>query len=70
LSEPLGQPTGEELLRAATLALLEARRSGPGAIRSYSEALRSRIDSRGHLAEDGLVVEVLETVVAMEARMR
>jgi diguanylate cyclase (GGDEF)-like protein len=52
LSEPLGQPTGEELLRAATLALLEARRSGPGAIRSYSEALRSRLDSRGHLAEE------------------
>ncbi len=52
LPERLDQPSGEALLRAATLAAIEARRSGPGAIRSYSEALRGRVDARGHLAEE------------------
>lgn len=50
LSGRLADPTGEGLLHAATLALIEARRSGPGAIRSYSDAMRHRVESRGHLA--------------------
>ena len=34
LSARLTAPTGETLLQAATLALIEAQRSGPGAVRS------------------------------------
>ncbi len=52
LPERLRAPTGEGMLRAATLAVIEARRSGPGAIRSYSETLRARIEARNHLVED------------------
>jgi diguanylate cyclase (GGDEF)-like protein len=48
----VGLPTGEALLQSATVAMLEAQRSGPGAIRSYSEAMRARIASRNNLAEE------------------
>ena len=58
LSGRLREPTGEGLLHAATLALIEAQRSGPGAIRSYSDAMRHRVESRGHLA--GEVAAALE----------
>lgn len=58
LSGRLRTPTAEGLLRGATLALLEARRSGPGSLRSYSEALRHRVESRSDLA--GEVAEALE----------
>ncbi|WP_210529060.1 putative bifunctional diguanylate cyclase/phosphodiesterase [Rubellimicrobium arenae] len=45
-------PTGESMLQAATIALLEAQRSGPGAIRSYSDAMRARIGSRDDLVRE------------------
>ncbi|EPX84265.1 diguanylate cyclase/phosphodiesterase [Rubellimicrobium thermophilum DSM 16684] len=54
----LRSPTGETLLQAAMLALIEAQRNGPGAIRSYSEAMHARINSRGALA--GEVAAALE----------
>ena len=58
LSGRLREPTGDGIIHAATLALIEARRSGPGAIRSYSDAMRHRIESRGHLS--GEVASALE----------
>lgn len=48
----LPTPTGEQLLQAATLALIEAQRNGPAAIRSYSEAMRARMASRNNLADE------------------
>ncbi len=48
----LPSPTGETLLQAATLALIEAQRSGPGAVRSYSEAMRARVATRNNLADE------------------
>lgn len=50
--------TGATLLRAASLAAIEAGRSGPGAIRSYSPALRRRVDSRASLSVE--VADALE----------
>ncbi len=57
------QPKGKDLLQMATLAMIEAQRSGPSAIRSYSEALHNRITSRTNLAgemraalEDGQIL--------------
>lgn len=52
LPERIRAPTGEALLRAATLAAIEAQRSGPGAIRSYSDAMRLRSEARTHLVEE------------------
>lgn len=52
LPERLRAPTGEAMLRAATLAVIEAQRSSPNAIRSYSEAMRARVDARSHLVGD------------------
>ena len=48
----LSAPTGESLLQAATLAMLEASRSGPSAIRSYSDAMRARVATRNNLADE------------------
>jgi diguanylate cyclase (GGDEF)-like protein len=45
-------PRGDDLLQAATLALHEAQRSGPGAIRSYSDAMKTRVARRNSLADD------------------
>ena len=50
LATRLDLPTGEKLLQAATTAMIEAERGGPGAIRGYSEAMRKRIVSRNSLA--------------------
>ncbi|NDU99752.1 GGDEF domain-containing phosphodiesterase [Pseudoroseicyclus tamaricis] len=47
------------LLQAANAALIEAQRAGPGAIRSYSEAMKSRIASRNGLTFE--VADALET---------
>jgi diguanylate cyclase (GGDEF)-like protein len=58
LSPRLRAPTGEGLLHAATLALIEAQRTGPAAMRSYSDALRHRVETRGHLA--GEVASAIE----------
>ncbi|TNC46591.1 GGDEF domain-containing protein [Rubellimicrobium rubrum] len=52
LPERLEHPTGEALLQAATVALVEAQRGGPAAIRSFSEAMRIRVDARGGLAQE------------------
>lgn len=57
LDSRIDDPTGEGLLQAAQLAMIEAGRSGPGAIRSYSGAMRARVDSR-----DGLAGEVAEAM--------
>jgi diguanylate cyclase (GGDEF)-like protein len=51
LAARLDDPTGETLLQAATAALIEAQRNGPSAIRSYSMAMRDRINSRNSLSE-------------------
>lgn len=49
LASRLPEPSGEKILQAATTALIEAQRHGPGAIRSYSEAMQTRITSRSDL---------------------
>ncbi|MCX7302575.1 MAG: bifunctional diguanylate cyclase/phosphodiesterase [Rhodobacterales bacterium] len=54
----LGNPSGESVLQAATLAMIEAQRSGPSGIRSYSDAMKARITSRSILAKE--VSEALE----------
>jgi diguanylate cyclase (GGDEF)-like protein len=54
----LNKPTGETVLQAATSAMIEAQRSGPSAIRSYSDAMRARIASRNSLSNE--VAEALE----------
>jgi len=48
----LDHPTGERLLQTATTALIEAQRSGPSAIRSFSDAMRHRVASRNSLADE------------------
>lgn len=52
LAEKLDDPTGESVLQAAIAAMIEAQRSGPSAIRSYSEAMRARIVSRNGLSDE------------------
>jgi diguanylate cyclase (GGDEF)-like protein len=52
LSARLKDPTGEAVLQSATLAMIEAQRSGPSGIRSYSDAMRARIASRDILADE------------------
>lgn len=51
LTSRIDRPTGTGLLQAATLAMLEAQRSGPAAIRSYSAAMKGRIASRSDLSD-------------------
>ena len=50
LAGRLAAPDGEALLQAANVALIEAQRNGPGAVRSFSEAMKSRISSRNTLS--------------------
>lgn len=52
LASRLDTPTGEALLQAAKTAMIEAQRSGPSAIRSYSDAMRRRIVTRKSLSDD------------------
>ncbi len=52
LAATLDRPDGEAILQAATAAAIEAQRGGPGAIRSYSEAMRDRIVSRNSLSRE------------------
>lgn len=52
LAARLADPSAEALLQAATLAMLEAQRNGPAAIRSYSDAMKARIASRNSLSEE------------------
>jgi len=44
--------SGEALMDASMVAMIEARRNGPSAIRSYTPEMRSRIDARHSLIED------------------
>lgn len=50
LADRLERPTAEYLLHGATLALFEAERHGPAAIRSYSPAMKQRIADRTALS--------------------
>ncbi len=52
LASRLSNPTGETVIQAATLAMIEAQRSGPSGIRSYSDAMKARITSRNILTEE------------------
>jgi diguanylate cyclase (GGDEF)-like protein len=52
LASRLDDPDGQKVLRAAVSAQIEAARSGPGAIRCYSEAMRSRVVTRNQLADE------------------
>lgn len=52
LAARLDNPTGESVLQTATSALIEAQRNAPNAIRSYSEAMRTRIASRNSLSRE------------------
>ncbi len=49
LASRVPDPTGEKILQAATTGLIEAQRHSPGAIRSYSDAMQTRIMSRSDL---------------------
>lgn len=48
----LQHPAGSDLLQAATLALIEAQRGGAASIRSYSEAMRYRVNVRNSLSDE------------------
>jgi diguanylate cyclase (GGDEF)-like protein len=52
LANRLDDPTGERILQAATTALIEAQRSGPAAIRSYSAAMHARVNGRSDLTDE------------------
>lgn len=52
IASRLKGPTGDSVLQAATSAMIEAQRSGPSAIRSYSDAMRARIASRNSLSDE------------------
>jgi diguanylate cyclase (GGDEF)-like protein len=52
LPDRVPEPGGGALLRAATLAAIEAQRNGPAAIRSYSDAMHRRIANRSRLAAE------------------
>ena len=46
------EDTGKRMLMAAESAMIEARRNGPGAIRSYSKEMKQRFDAQQNLVED------------------
>ena len=52
LSGRIERPDGETMLQAAKAALVEAQRSGPAAIRSYSKAMRDRIEARSAISRE------------------
>jgi len=52
LSNRMSMPTAEALFQASMTAMIEAQRSGPSGVRSYSNAMRRRIDSRRFLADE------------------
>jgi diguanylate cyclase (GGDEF)-like protein len=45
-------PTAEDIVQGASLAMIEAQRSGPAGIRSYSDGMRARVASRSILATE------------------
>lgn len=63
LSNRIKHPTGADLLRGAEIALSEALRHGPGAIRSYSTMMHSRVRSR-----DTMVTEVARALTDGQIR--
>ncbi len=58
LAQRIKAPCGTTLLQAATSAMIEAQRSGPCAIRSYSGAMKNRIKTRNSLCDE--VADALE----------
>ncbi len=52
IASRLNDPSGETVLQAATSAMIEAQRSGPSAVRSYSDSMRARIASRNSLSDE------------------
>lgn len=51
-SDMPGTTDAETMVQSATTAMIEALRNGPGAVRSYSEAMQRRIQSRKNLSDD------------------
>ena len=52
LSSRLEAPTGDRLVSSANTAAIEAIRHGPSAIRSYSPAMRDRVERRNSLTDE------------------
>lgn len=52
LSDRVTQRSGAQMVSASHVALLEARRHGPSAIRSYSSKMQERIEERAQLDRD------------------
>lgn len=52
LSNRSPERSGEALMDAAHVAMIEARRNGPSAIRAYTPEMRARIDARHSLIEE------------------
>ncbi|NIY71806.1 bifunctional diguanylate cyclase/phosphodiesterase [Marivivens donghaensis] len=51
MSDCISSTRTEDLLQATTNALIEAQRHGPSSVRSYSPAMRSRIEARNSLMQ-------------------
>ena len=58
------EKSGKRMLAAAESAMIEARRNGPGAIRSYSAEMKQRIDAHTGLIEDARVALELGQITA------
>ena len=52
LSNRMPTPTASTMMQASLAAMIEAQRSGPAGVRSFSDAMRKRIDARKILADD------------------
>lgn len=52
MAQRLRKASGKALIQAATSALVEAQRNAPGAVRSFSDTMRKRIDARNALCVD------------------
>ncbi|SLN67941.1 putative bifunctional diguanylate cyclase/phosphodiesterase [Roseisalinus antarcticus] len=63
LSRKVMQPDGERMLQSATLAMLEAQRSGLGTVLGYDAAMKTRIETR-----EALLREVRTALVRGEVR--
>lgn len=73
LTSRVEKKTGQGLIDAAIAASVEAGRAGAGSIRSYSPAMKSRIESRGTLSsevfdalEKGEIVAFFQPQVSLE----
>ena len=52
LSNRMDAPTAPQLFQASLAALIEAQRCGPAAVRSFSDTMQHRIDTRKSLVDD------------------